>query len=115
MKGTSYLTDIPSVREFRRNSDNYLWTTLANRIAQPIDFASSIYKHCSSPHDASPFGETNHAAGESIPLKKIKLMGDKSPKSNQKKSSQKQTKASNADQQKKQALAAKSAANNKKK
>ena len=88
---------------------------MLNRLARPINFASSIYNDCDNPHDTFPFGETNHAAGESIPLKKIKLMGDKSPKSNQKKSSQKQTKASNADQQKKQALAAKSAANNKKK
>ncbi len=42
-------------------------------------------------------------------------MGDKSPKSNQKKSSQKQTKLSNADQVKKQAVIAKAAANTKKK
>jgi hypothetical protein len=42
-------------------------------------------------------------------------MGDKSPKSNLKKSSQKQSKADNAELQKKQALAAKAAANNKKK
>jgi len=35
------------------------------------------------------------------------IMGDKSPKANQKKSAQKQTKASNATQQKKQATAAK--------
>ena len=37
-------------------------------------------------------------------------MGDKSPKSNQKKSSQKQSKANSADQIKKQAIADKSAA-----
>lgn len=37
----------------------------------------------------------------------IKPMGDKSPKSNQKKSTQKQAKASSAEQQKKQAMAAK--------
>lgn len=42
-------------------------------------------------------------------------MGDKSPKSNQKKSTQKQSKVSSADQQKKQAIAAKGAANTKKK
>jgi hypothetical protein len=45
----------------------------------------------------------------SQPAEKNKIMGDKSPKSNQKKSTQKQSKASSADQQKKQALAAKSA------
>ncbi len=37
----------------------------------------------------------------------IKIMGDKSPKSNQKKSSQKQAKVNSAEQQKKQAAAAK--------
>jgi hypothetical protein len=41
-------------------------------------------------------------------------MGDKSPKSNQKKSSQKQAKASNADRMKKQAVAARQTAGNKK-
>ena len=42
-------------------------------------------------------------------------MGDKSPKANQKKSSQKQAVQSNADKQKQQALAAKTAAAHKKK
>jgi hypothetical protein len=46
--------------------------------------------------------------------KKVKIMGDRSPKSNQKKSTQKQSKASSADQKKKQAVAAKQAAGNKK-
>ena len=46
--------------------------------------------------------------------KKVKHMGDKSPKSNQKKSSQKQSKANSAEQQKKQAVATKQA-NTKKK
>ena len=41
-------------------------------------------------------------------------MGDKSPKSNQKKSSQKQVKISSADQKNKQAAADKSAASKKK-
>jgi len=41
-------------------------------------------------------------------------MGDKSPKSNQKKSTQKQTKANSADQKKKQAVASKQAAPKKK-
>jgi hypothetical protein len=44
------------------------------------------------------------------PQPKAKIMGDKSPKSNQKKSSQKQAKASGAEQQKKQAVAAKQTA-----
>lgn len=41
-------------------------------------------------------------------------MGDKSPKANQKKSSQKQVKVSGADQKKKQAVAAKQTAGKKK-
>ena len=48
------------------------------------------------------------------PQKKTKHMGDKSPKANQKKSTQKQVQASTADQKKKQALAAKQAAPKKK-
>jgi hypothetical protein len=43
----------------------------------------------------------------------IKLMGDKSPKSNQKKSAQKQAKANEAEQVKKQSIAAKQAARQK--
>ena len=47
----------------------------------------------------------------SQPQKKDKnIMGDKSPKSNQKKSSQKQAVANSANQKKNQAIAAKSAA-----
>ena len=46
------------------------------------------------------------------PQTKNKIMGDKSPKSNQKKSTQKQSKVSSADQQKKSA-AAKTAAGKK--
>ena len=43
----------------------------------------------------------------------IKIMGDKSPKSKQKKSTQKQAKDYSADQKKKQAVAAKQAAGKK--
>jgi len=46
--------------------------------------------------------------------KKANIMGDKSPKANQKKSSQKQAKASGADQQKQQAIAAQQTAGKKK-
>jgi hypothetical protein len=46
------------------------------------------------------------SAGESTQSRKIKHMGDKSPKSNQKKSSQKQSKVNSADQKKQQAMAA---------
>jgi hypothetical protein len=59
------------------------------------------------------FGE-NDMPQVSQPAEKIKVMGDKSPKSNLKKSSQKQSKASSADQKKKQAIAARQAAGNKK-
>lgn len=45
--------------------------------------------------------------------RKNKVMGDRSPKSNQKKFSQKQAKASSADQKKKEAVAAKQSAGNK--
>ena len=48
------------------------------------------------------------------PQKKTKHMGDKSPKANQKKTTQKKVQVSSADQKKKLALAAKSAAPKKK-
>ena len=44
------------------------------------------------------------------PLKEINIMGDRSPKSNQKKTNQKQAQANSASQKKKAAEAAKSAA-----
>jgi hypothetical protein len=47
-------------------------------------------------------------------VEEIKFMGDRSPKSNQKKSSQKQAKTDSADQMKKSAIAAKQAAGKKK-
>ena len=61
-------------------------------------------------HDVFSSGETIHVAGESTVARKINIMGDKSPKSNQKKSSQKQAVANSANQKKNQAIAAKSAA-----
>jgi hypothetical protein len=51
---------------------------------------------------------------ETKPKNQIKVMGDKSPKANQKKSGQKQTKNSSASAQKSAAIAAKSAAGKKK-
>jgi hypothetical protein len=48
------------------------------------------------------------------PHKKIKVMGDKSPKANQKKSGQKNVKATSANQKKSAAIAAKSSAAKKK-
>jgi hypothetical protein len=79
----------------------------------PEDFASVIYNDRSGKHDMRPFGETNMPQVNQ-PAEKIKVMGDKSPKSNQKKSSQKRAKASSADQKKKQAVADKQAAGQKK-
>jgi hypothetical protein len=52
--------------------------------------------------------------GRSNQQSKIKVMGDKSPKANQKKSSQKQSKASSASAQKSAAIASKQAAGKKK-
>ena len=75
----------------------------------PDDFASVIYNDRPGKHDSLPFGETVMLQ-VSQPQEKIKVMGDKSPKSNQKKSTQKQSKANSADQKKKEAVAAKSAA-----
>ena len=43
----------------------------------------------------------------------LNIMGDRSPKSNQKKSNQKQTKANSAEQSRKQAVAAKQSVNKK--
>ena len=48
------------------------------------------------------------------PQNKIKVMGDKSPKANQKKSGQKETKTSSVNAKKSAAVAAKSAAGKKK-
>jgi hypothetical protein len=75
----------------------------------PEDFASIIYNDRPGKHDSLPFGETNMPQ-VSQPAEEIKIMGDRSPKSNQKKSTQKQSKANSADQKKKQAVAAKQAA-----
>jgi len=60
-------------------------------------------------YDAITFGETGHAGGQSNAERKITIMGDKSPKSLNKHTTQKQTKAESAVQRKKQAIAAKQA------
>jgi hypothetical protein len=75
-------------------------------------------------HDSSTFGGgcrrmpcqrgNLYSAGELNDRKQNKIMGDKSPKSTQKKSSQKQVKASTVAQAKKQAAAVKQAAPKKK-
>jgi hypothetical protein len=62
-----------------------------------------------------PLDETNMpAASQHAEKTKEKIMGDRSPKANQKKSSQKMSKASSASHQKAQAVAAKQASGKKK-
>jgi hypothetical protein len=61
-----------------------------------------------------PAGETNHAGGERIRKRKRNIMGDKSPKSVKKQATQKQTKTSGLERQKKEAAAAKQVAGKKK-
>jgi hypothetical protein len=77
--------------------------------AAPDEVASSIYNDHPGRQDERPFGETDMPQVIN-PWKKTKIMGDRSPKSNQKKSNQKQAQADSADQKKKAAEAAKSAA-----
>jgi len=73
---------------------------------------SAIYSRPPRLHAATVSAETNMPlAGQ--PQKKDNIMGDKSPKATQKKSTQKQSKLSSADQKKQQAVAAKQAAKKK--
>ena len=53
--------------------------------------------------------------GRSQPQELLRIMGDRSPKANQKKTTQKATKATTADKKKQQATAAKAASSGKKK
>lgn len=69
---------------------------------------SAIYNPRPRTHSVPPCGETNMPQG-SQRAEPNNIMGDKSPKSNQKKTSQKQAIANSADQKKKAAIAAKSA------
>ena len=65
-----------------------------------------IYTNPFSAHDDIAFGE--HSIPQaSQPRYQIKIMGDKSPKANQKKSGQKQTKSTSAAANKKAAVASK--------
>jgi len=73
------------------------------------DFASIIYNDRPGKHDMSPFGETNMPQVNE-PTEESQDMGDKSPKANQKKTSQKQAMAISAELKKKQAVAEKQAA-----
>ena len=58
-------------------------------------------------------GGKQHAVGNSNHINQHKTMGDKSPKANQKKSSQKQSKVNTATQAKQQAVANKQSSNKK--
>lgn len=58
----------------------------------------------------APSGETDNAVGEKTIRRKSNIMGDKSPKSLNKHTTQKQTKATSVVQKKQQAVAAKQVA-----
>ena len=88
---------------------------LSNLIISPLpyNFASTIYNDRPGKHDTCASGE-NFMPQASQLAEKIKVMGDKSPKANQKKSGQKDAKTSSANQKKNAAAAAKSSAPKKK-
>ena len=73
-----------------------------------------LYNSRQGHYHHSACGETSYATGESTRNKKDNIMGDRSPKANQKKSTQKQSKADSADQKRKQAVFEKQSANKKK-
>jgi hypothetical protein len=90
-------------------------TTICNYLYRPngaifADLASIIYNTRPAGHHQRPFGETDMPQVNQPAEESKNIMGDRSPKSNQKKSSQKQAMANRADQQKKQAVAAKQSA-----
>jgi hypothetical protein len=81
--------------------------------APPVIFAPSFTRSLELSHYRPACGETNkplvsQSAEPNTP------MGDKSPKSNQKKSTQKQVKATSSNQKKQQAVASKATAGKKK-
>jgi hypothetical protein len=81
-----------------------------------IKFAAGLYKQQITQHDGRASGRNFHAVGKSTRRnrKKNKIMGDRSPKSNHKMSSQKNAKASSASKKQAQAVAAKQSAGKKK-
>ena len=88
---------------------NYLFPEFA---AFGDEFVSILYKAPPAKHNECPYGETDMPQVNQ-PRKKTNTMGDRSPKSNRKKSNQKQAQANSASQKKKAAEAAKSAAGKK--
>ena len=76
----------------------------------PLKISRISHLHCPAPPAHSPSLRRNsHAAGESTAEISI-IMGDKSPKANQKKNSQKQAIANSAELKRKQAEQARTAA-----
>jgi hypothetical protein len=102
-------TDSPSPRSNPTTADSVQKSAVRTR----TEIESIIYNHGLAKHNDLAFGETN-IPQVSQPAEKTNLMGDKSPKANQKKSSQKQSQANSANEQKKKALFAKQAAGKKK-
>jgi hypothetical protein len=83
------------------------------RSSEQNHFASIIYNNRPGSQDVHPCGETAMPQASQPSKGKSNTMGDRSPKSNQKKSNQKQAKANSADQKKNQALAAQKSAGKK--
>jgi hypothetical protein len=104
LKETSYLTD-----GFTIADSGAMATTIGNYLLpsrrRQNHFTSVIYNGRSGGQDVHCCGETAMPQPSQPGKGKSNTMGDRSPKSNQKKSNQKQAKASSADQKKKQAVA----------
>jgi hypothetical protein len=75
---------------------------------------ASIYKSRVIQHVERAFGETFIPRASQPRKRKLNIMGDKSPKANQKKSGQKNSQAKNVAAKKKAAVASKQAAGKKK-
>ncbi len=73
LKETSYLTDSDSIAGSRKKAtiifaNDYMVKSTQTEVAtphKPNDFTSIIYIGRSCSHSPRPFGETNHAVGES--------------------------------------------------
>jgi len=109
---TSYLTDDPTLTVSHR-----IATTIGDYFRDETDFFRSMHSRPSftitGPRSMMVCLRRNfYAAGQSISRQK-NVMGDKSPKSIQKKSSQQQAKASSAAEKKKAAVLSKQAAGKK--
>jgi hypothetical protein len=112
LKETSYLTDTLNIA-----GSAAIAITIGNYLSPPAraknPFASGIYNDRPGRQNVHSCGETAMPQASQLIKGKSNTMGDRSPKSNQKKSNQKQAKASSADQKKNQALAAQKSAGKK--